>query len=121
VTRRPDGALEADVMRVLWDAEQALLPGEINEQLDAGYAYTSIATVLNRLHAKQLVTRTAAGRAYVYEAAVDEPELAVRRITALLDSTSDRAKVLSRFVDSLPAREAATVRALLDRSHRGEA
>ncbi len=46
MTRRPDGALENDVLRVLWDADGALLPGEINERLDAGYAYTSIATNL---------------------------------------------------------------------------
>ena len=114
VTRRPDGALEQDVLRVLWAAERALLPGEINDRLDAGYAYTSVATVLTRLQAKGLVVRTPAGRAFAYAAAIDEPELAVRRIIDLLDSSSDRAKVLSRFFDGLPEREVRAIRSMLD-------
>ena len=60
MTRRPDGALETDVLRVLWAADGPLLPGEINERLDAGYAYTSVATILTRLQAKGLVVRTPA-------------------------------------------------------------
>ena len=106
MTRRPDGAFESDVLRVLWAADGPLLPGEINERLDAGYAYTSVATILTRLQAKGLVVRTPAGRAFAYEAAVDEPDLAVRRISELLDSSSDRAQVLSRFIGGLSAREA---------------
>ena len=114
MTRRPDGALENDVLRVLWAADGPLLPGEINDRLDAGYAYTSIATILTRLQAKGLVTRNAAGRAFAYSAAVDEPELAVQRISELLDSTSDRTQVLSRFIGGLSDREAKAIRALLD-------
>lgn len=113
MTRRPDGAFENDVLRVLWAAERPLLPGEINERLDAGYAYTSVATILTRLQAKGLVVRSPAGRAFTYEAAVDEPDLAVRRISELLDSTSDRSQVLSRFIGGLPAREAKSIFALL--------
>ncbi len=114
MTRRPDGALETDVLRVLWAADGPLLPGEINERLDAGYAYTSVATILTRLQAKGLVVRNPVGRAYAYEAAVDEAGLAVRRISELLDSSSDRAKVLSRFIDGLSPREAKAIRAILD-------
>lgn len=114
MTRRPDGALEHDVLRILWDADAPLSPGEINDRLDAGYAYTSVATILSRLRAKGLVTRSPGGRAFVYRAAVDEPDLAVRRISELLDSASDRAQVLSRFIGGLPAREARAIRAILD-------
>ncbi len=121
MTRRPDGALENDVLRVLWAADGPLLPGEINECLDAGYAYTSVATILTRLQAKGLVVRAPAGRAFAYAPAVDEPELAVRRIGELLDSSSDRAQVLSRFIGGLPAREARAIQAMLDKanSHKG--
>lgn len=114
MTRRPDGAFEADVLRVLWAADGPLLPGEINERLDAGYAYTSVATILSRLQAKGLVVRTPAGRAFAYQATVDESDLAVRRIGELLDSSSDRGKVLSRFIGGLPAREAKAILAMLD-------
>ena len=116
MTRRPDGALETDVLSVLWAADGPLPPGEINERLDAGYAYTSVATILTRLQAKGLVVRTPAGRAFAYSAAVDEPDLAVRRISELLDSSSDRAQVLSRFIGGLPANEAKAIQAMLDRA-----
>jgi predicted transcriptional regulator len=114
MARRPDGALEHDVLEVLWGADGALLPAEINERLDAGYAYTSIATILTRLQAKGLVTRTPVGRAFAYEAAVDESELAVRRIGELLDSSSDRNQVLVKFIDTLSARELKAVKSMLD-------
>lgn len=114
MTRRPDGALETDVLRVLWAADGPLLPGEIKNRLNAGYAYTSVATILTRLQTKGLVVRNPVGRAYAYEAAVDEAGLAVRRISELLDSSSDRAKVLSRFIDGLSPREATAIRAILE-------
>lgn len=118
MSRRPDGALENDVLKVLWAADRPLLPGEINEQLNAGYAYTSIATILTRLQAKGLVERSPVGRAFAYRASVDEPDLTARRIAALLDSSSDRTQVLSRFIDGLPSREAKAVRALLEQATR---
>jgi predicted transcriptional regulator len=114
MTRRRDGALESDVLNVLWAADRPLQPGEINELLDSGLAYTSVATVLTRLQAKGLVTRTRVGRGYAYEAAVDESELATRRISELLESTSDRTLVLSRFIGALSTREAKAIRAMLD-------
>ena len=113
MTRRPDGALEHDVLRVLWDAERPLLPGEVNERLATGLAYTSVATVLSRLHTKGLVTRQPDGRAYAYSATVDESQLAARRIDELLASSSDRSKVLARFIGGLSARDAKAIRAVL--------
>ena len=58
--------------------------------------------------------RTPVGRAFAYRAVVDEPDLAARRIDALLASSSDRAQVLSRFISALSVKEAKAVRALLD-------
>jgi predicted transcriptional regulator len=116
MTRRPNGALETDVLRVMWAADRPMLPGEVNERLDVGYAYTSVATILARLQAKGLVVRTPLGRAFAYSAAVDEPDLAVRRISELLDSSSDRSQVLSRFIGGLPAKEAKAIQAMLDRA-----
>ena len=117
MTRRPDGALEHDVMSVLWGADRPLLPGEINDRLDAGYAYTSVATILSRLLAKGLVERSPTGRAFTYRAAIDEPDLAVRRIAELLDASSDRSKVLSRLIGGLSDRETNAIRAMLDRAN----
>lgn len=121
MSRRPDGALEQDVLHVLWSADGPLLPSEITARLDAPYAYTSIATVLSRLHRKGLVSRSPSGRAFVYESSVSEPELAVRRISKLLDAASNRNQVLASFFDTLTPRELNAVKSmLLDHPQRDE-
>ena len=60
--RRPDGALEADVLGVLWASERALTPGEVKAVLGSDLAYTTVMTVLTRLWKKGLANRTANGR-----------------------------------------------------------
>lgn len=114
MSRRPDGALENDIMRVLWRAERPLQPAEVNELLGQGLAYTTVATVLGRLTAKGLVERTEAGRAYAYSPAVPEAALAGRRIAEVLDGTHDRREALSWFVGGLSAKDARALRGLLD-------
>jgi predicted transcriptional regulator len=98
----------------LWSADRPLLPAEIQERLGAGDAYTSIATILTRLQTKGLVTRSPAGRAYAYRPAIDESALTVQRIGELLEGSTDRTQVLSRFIGSLSARELKAVRKVLD-------
>lgn len=116
--RRPDGALEDDIMRALWDGEEALLPAEILERTGLDLAYTSVATVLTRLLEKGLVSREADGRAYRYRAALREGELAAQRIAVILSHTNDRRGALAGFVNGLGKRDAATLRALLDGERR---
>ena len=113
MAKRPDGALEHDIMAVLWAAESALMPGEIKSRLSIELAYTSVATVLGRLHTKGLVRRTEAGRAFAYEACIDESQLAVRRIGEVLSSASDKGQVLAGFVGSLSKKELKALRAML--------
>ncbi|MEO5900475.1 MAG: BlaI/MecI/CopY family transcriptional regulator [Ilumatobacteraceae bacterium] len=115
VTRRPDGALEHDILAVLWGADSASTPAEIQARLDPPLAYTSVATVLGRLFAKGLVERVESGRGYAYRASVNEAELAARRIGDVLTSSTDRGAVLARFVRGLSKREARVLRELLDR------
>lgn len=116
MTKRADGALEHDIMAVLWAAREALLPAEIQARLPNELAYTSVATVLGRLQTKGLVERRVAGRAFAYRATVDESGLAARRINEVLSSTSDRRAALVGFVGSLSKRDAKALRALLDES-----
>ena len=118
MAKRPDGALEHDIMKVLWAADRPLQPGEIKDLLEAHLAYTSVATVLGRLHTKGLVERTEAGRAFAYRAALAESELAARRIGDVLASASDRTAALAGFVESLSKRDANALRSLLDKSGR---
>ncbi len=118
MTRRPDGALEHDIMTVLWAADLPLQPGEVQRRLDTELAYTSVATVLGRLHAKGLVDRRPAGRAFVYSAAIDESTLAAQQMQTVMAAASDRGAVLAGFVGKLSARDARALRALLDNEAR---
>lgn len=113
MTKRPDGALEHDIMAVLWAADRPLQPGDIKARLETDLAYTSVATVLGRLHTKGLVERIESGRAFAYRAAIDESQLAVRRIGAVLESAPDRAQVLAGFVGALSTKDIKSLRALL--------
>jgi len=113
MAKRPDGALEHDIMTVLWGAEEPLLPAQIKDRLTIELAYTSVATVLGRLQAKGMVRRTEAGRAFVYEACIDESQLAVRRIGEVLSSASDKGQVLAGFVGSLSKKDIKALRSML--------
>ena len=118
MTKRTDGALEHDIMAVLWAADEPLLPAQVKEAVDDDLAYTSVATVLVRLHAKGLVTRAESGRAYRYAAAVSEADLAARRIGDVLATVADRNAVLAGFVRGLSKREAKALRTLLNEEER---
>lgn len=114
MAKRPDGALEHEILSVLWASDIALQPGDIKERLPFDLAYTSVATVLGRLLKKGLLERDGAGRAYAYRAVVDESELASRRMRDVLMSSGDRSEVLAGFVKTLSKGDAAEVRRLLD-------
>lgn len=100
-------------MAALWAADGPLQPGEVKERLGVELAYTSVATVLGRLHAKGLVRRSVAGRAFAYEASLDESQLAVRRIGEVLSSSSDKGQVLAGFVGSLSKKDLNALRTML--------
>lgn len=112
--RRADGELENEVLGVLWAAGGALTPGEVNDELGGGLAYTTVMTVLTRLWQKGLLERSRRGRAYAYRALVSETELAAQRLNDALAAAPDRAEVLARFVGSLSRRDVAQLRRLLD-------
>lgn len=112
--RRPDGALERDVLTVLWRAERPLTPAEVRGQLDADLAYTTVMTVLTRLNEKGLTVRSARGRAFAYAPTVSESELVAKRMKAELSVTKDRTGALAGFVGGLNRRDLAALRRVLD-------
>ena len=118
--RRPDGALEAEVLAVLWDAAQPLTPAEVLTALDRPLAYTTVMTILARLWRKGILRRMTRGRGYEYEAAVSEGDLASRRIRDTLRGSNDRSSVLAAFVGSLSRRDRVELRRLLAELDAGE-
>jgi predicted transcriptional regulator len=99
--RRGAGELEAAVLDVLQDAGSALSPGEVRKRIGGDLAYTTVVTILSRLHAKGLLDRHKAGRAYLYAPVADQPGLAAQRMARVLEQETDREAVLARFVSAL--------------------
>ena len=112
--RRGAGQLEAAVLAVLHAADSALTPGEVRGRLSAGLAYTTVVTIMSRLHAKGVLNRVKSGRAYAYTPVADEPGLAARRMRGVLEAEDDRAAVLARFVSGLTPADEALLRQMLD-------
>src|ERR1700751_1080343 len=114
--RRPPGALEAEVMDVLRAAGAPLSPGQVRERLAAReqreLSYSTVVTIVSRLHAKGLLARERAGRGFAYTP-LDAASLAAGQMNRALDGEADRRAVLSRFVSGLSGRDAGLLRRLL--------
>ena len=117
--RRAAGELEATVLAVLQGAGSPLSPGEVRERIGGTLAYTTVVTILSRLHAKGVLERHKAGRAYLYSPVADEPGLAARRMTRVLDGEADREAVLARFVSALSDSDEELLRRMLGDSGLG--
>jgi len=72
-----------------------------------------VVTILSRLHGKGVLDRRKAGRAFRYMPVADEPGLAARRMTQMLDAEPDREAVLARFVSGLSGRDEELLRRML--------
>ena len=111
--RRAAGELEAAVLAVLQGAGAPLSPAEVRERIGGPLAYTTVVTILSRLHAKGVLERHKAGRAYLYSPVADEPGLAARRMARVLDGEADREAVLARFVSALSDSDEELLRRML--------
>jgi len=100
------GPLERRVMDQLWKGGPQTV-GDILETLNGAsarrLAYTTVMTILVRLHEKAYVTRSQTGRTYTYEAAMAEAVLAAtvgrRELSRLIDRYG--AASLARFAEDL--------------------
>lgn len=112
--RRPLGQLEAEVLAAL-AATGSGTTAELLPRISGGPAYTTINTVLFRLHNKGFVTRERDGRQYRYRLAVNESRLVADRMHGHLRRAGDCSGVLSQFVAALSPEEAAELRRILER------
>jgi predicted transcriptional regulator len=113
--RRQSGGLESEVLAALWAAEAPLTAGEVVDALGGDLAYTTVQTILTRLHTKGAVHRQQAGRAHAYTPVLDDAGLAANRMQAMLDKGGDHAAVLTRFLRTLTPEDEATLAELLGR------
>ncbi|MCC5476917.1 BlaI/MecI/CopY family transcriptional regulator [Streptomyces barringtoniae] len=111
--RRANGVREAELLGLLQRAEDPLTPGEVAERLGDELTYSSVVTILTRMHAKGLLSRTPRGRAYAYAPVTDDAGFAARRMRTVLEERPDREAVLARFADELSDNDAELLRQLL--------
>lgn len=114
MARRQIGQLEAEVLAALAAADGFVSTADLRSGLAGNPAYTTVNTILFRLHAKGLVTRVRQGRHFRYRLQVDEARLVADRMHDQLSYASDPSSVLSRFVQTLSAEEAQALREILD-------
>lgn len=113
--RRESGGLESEVLALLWSAEASLTTAEVVEALGGDLAYTTVQTILTRLHQKGAVQREQAGRAHAYTPVLDEAGLAANRMRAVLDRGGDHTAVLARFLGTLSPDEEQVLSQLINR------
>ncbi|HXP55299.1 MAG TPA: BlaI/MecI/CopY family transcriptional regulator [Streptosporangiaceae bacterium] len=111
--RRAAGELAEEVLAILQAAGEPLSPADVRERLGGALAYTTVVTILSRLHTKGVLDRARSGRAYRYAPVADEPGLAARRMASVLAGEPDRQAVLARFVSSLSDEDEQALRRML--------
>jgi predicted transcriptional regulator len=112
-SRRRPGELEGDVLAALWASPEPMPPARVRAALGGDLAYTTVMTILVRLHAKGLIERTKVGRAFSYRPVVAETDLVAEQVRRLLAHGNDRAAVLQGFIDGLRPEDEAMLRAML--------
>lgn len=111
--RRARGELESSVLATLWEADGPLTARQVRERLPGGLAYTTVLTILSRLHDKGILIRHQEGRGYAYEPGRDEASHTAVRMRTLLERGSDREAVLARFVSELSEQDEQLLHRLL--------
>ena len=107
------GALEKQVMGMLWDHEP-LTVRQIIELSEAEPAYTTIATVLTNLERKGLVRRERTGRSVLHAPVVSREQHTARTMQAALADGGDRAASILHFVEGIDAADIQLLRDYLD-------
>jgi predicted transcriptional regulator len=122
---RARGTLEREVMACLAAADSPMTAAQVQAELGEELAYTTVMTTLTRLHAKHALVRSARGRAFAYElvggTAGARASVTAHHMHKLLESGTDRADVLSHFVDRLDGDSERVLRSLLNEADRPDA
>ena len=112
--RRPSGALEHEILVILWTAGRPLTAIEVQVACESSIAYNTVHTVLTRLQHKGQVRRVGPPGRSAYEPVRDAAESAAEQMRAVLDSGADRSAVLALFASTLTPAEADLLRTVLD-------
>jgi predicted transcriptional regulator len=116
VVLRQLGELEAQVMERIWRRGRPVLVRDIVEDLkaDRTLAYTTVMTVMDKLHRKGWLRREPQGRAYVYEAVASRESFTARLMREAWATSENQAVAFVHFLEQLSPEEARALRRALE-------
>lgn len=106
------GDLESAIMDVLWQSDEALRVRDVLARLESerSLAYTTVMTVLDNLHTKDMVVRDRVGRGYSYRATRSREETAAGLLRQVLRASGDAEQVMLHFASSATEDESRILR-----------
>ncbi|AWS43794.1 BlaI/MecI/CopY family transcriptional regulator [Streptosporangium sp. 'caverna'] len=109
------GDLESTVMERLWSYHRSASVRDVLEDLrrEREIAYTTVMTVMDKLHKKGLLRRKAVGRAYVYETVASREAYTADLMRSSLASGGNQAATLVHFLERLTPEESVALEAAL--------
>jgi predicted transcriptional regulator len=111
---------ELDVLKVLWDRQQATVREVLETLRSAGreWSYATVATLLDRLETKGVVTSDRSELAFVYKPAITPQEVQQKRLKNLVEKLyqGEPGLLVLHLLKSHPLdpKQASEVRSLLD-------
>ncbi|MFI7131047.1 BlaI/MecI/CopY family transcriptional regulator [Nonomuraea sp. NPDC050153] len=109
------GELESTIMDRMWAVKEPASVRDVLEHLrkDRVIAYTTVMTVMDKLHTKGLLKRRPVGRAYIYEAVSSKEAYTADVMRQSLAGSGNRAATLVHFLERLTPEEASALEAAL--------
>ncbi|MEV4218656.1 BlaI/MecI/CopY family transcriptional regulator [Nonomuraea sp. NPDC049725] len=109
------GELESTIMDHLWATNEPATVRDVLAHLrqERPIAYTTVMTVMDKLHTKGLLRREPVGRAYVYEVVSSKEAYTAEVMRASLAGSGNRAATLVHFLERLTPEEAKALEAAL--------
>ncbi|MFD1542816.1 BlaI/MecI/CopY family transcriptional regulator [Nonomuraea guangzhouensis] len=109
------GELESTIMDRMWAIKGPASVRDVLEHLlnDRTLAYTTVMTVMDKLHTKGLLKRKPIGRAYVYEAVSSKEAYTADVMRESLGKSGNQAATLVHFLEGLSPEEASALETAL--------
>ncbi len=101
-------------MDLLWQEPGAELTARAVADQLPDYAYTTIATVLDRLTNKGMARRHKDGRVVIFTTVDTRAAFTAQAMMEALEASSDPGAALAQFVQAMPRSEAEVLRRALD-------
>lgn len=108
------GELEFAIMEYVWSCSSSVTVPEVHARVGKPrrLAYTTVMTVMGRLHEKGLLHRDGSKRPYTYWPATSRADYSAGLMLGALEGLRDRRAVLARFVERIGPKDAELLRAL---------